>query len=825
MVLLLGGLALRLTIAYVLFPASGFESDLASYASWASCDGASTGPAGFYANAGFADYPPAYLYVLWPVGALARARPSSAGRADQAAADPARPRRSATSSTGWCAAGPGRARAARRWRWRRRRSTSSTRSRFYDSALWGQTDAAGALVLLLGLAALIRGNSEGAAAFAATAALVKPQFGVVLIPLVALGAHQAPPAATGLGPAPSALGAAPAGALADRASRAGCGCSPRSAAAWAAFFVDRPALRHGPAGVPRAHVRHGRRLRLPHRQRLQRLGPAGRRTASPRWPRRCAGTTTPWPLLGPIPGVAIGAALLVAGFLWGAVRGAVRDDRWTLIVAATFLAIAFFILPTRVHERYIFPAVALMPLLAVVQRPLGRGPAAAEHRCLHQPPRHPDAAAVRQRQRRDPAPGRVVPYAAAHHRSRRCCRPVWACGRRGSCGPALRTSPDASMPRGSGTDWRRARAAPATPVPAAGGRRRPACRPSRGDWPGRCVAGAAEPARPPRGPALLGIAAPRPQRRAGFRARRAHRPPRPAGARRAGGAHARRCAASASTSRRACTSTRSTTPAPPRSSCSTGSTASPTTSTSSPTPTWPSTPWPGASASPVATRSPVRPTWACPSRTPRSSARWCARRRRVSDAMATASTWPAASACWSTTWPRASCVDELPLAATAVAVDERCAPRSTRPIQPGASTASTPAAFDAQRFGAEARPLGHRRCRHTLLVRAGRTGRAAARHRHAPRRDHARLHRQLRHRHRRAALGATRRGYRGRRRAALGRTADRGHEASCQTGRPPPHLLASVLDDDPDAASTDLLARDGFVIVDGLTSMPIPSMG
>ena len=71
------------------------------------------------------------------------------------------------------------------------------------------------------------------------------------------------------------------------------------------------------------------------------------------------------PLLGPIPGVAIGATLLVAGFLWGTVRGAVRDDRWTLLAAAAFLAIAFFILPTRAHERYIFPAIALMPLLAV----------------------------------------------------------------------------------------------------------------------------------------------------------------------------------------------------------------------------------------------------------------------------------------------------------------------------------------------------------------------------------------------------------------------------------------------------------------------------
>ena len=48
----------------------------------------------------------------------------------------------------------------------------------------GPDDAVGALVLLLGVAALIRGNSEGAAGLAVVAAMVKPQYGVVLIPLV-----------------------------------------------------------------------------------------------------------------------------------------------------------------------------------------------------------------------------------------------------------------------------------------------------------------------------------------------------------------------------------------------------------------------------------------------------------------------------------------------------------------------------------------------------------------------------------------------------------------------------------------------------------------
>ncbi len=128
-VLLLGGLALRLTIAYVLFPSSGFETDLASYASWALTLG-EHGPGGFYANAGFSDYPPGYLYLLWPIGLLAR------GAADPRPSPPTssscRPSCStwpwATCSTGWSWAGPGPAAGPRPWRSPRPRCTSSTRS-------------------------------------------------------------------------------------------------------------------------------------------------------------------------------------------------------------------------------------------------------------------------------------------------------------------------------------------------------------------------------------------------------------------------------------------------------------------------------------------------------------------------------------------------------------------------------------------------------------------------------------------------------------------------------------------------------------------------
>ena len=68
-ILLLVGLLLRLVLAYVLLPGSGFESDIGTFTAWAS-QLAQTGPGNFYATAGFADYPPGYLYVLWLIGEL-----------------------------------------------------------------------------------------------------------------------------------------------------------------------------------------------------------------------------------------------------------------------------------------------------------------------------------------------------------------------------------------------------------------------------------------------------------------------------------------------------------------------------------------------------------------------------------------------------------------------------------------------------------------------------------------------------------------------------------------------------------------------------------
>lgn len=366
--LLLLGLTLRLTIAYVLFPSSGFETDIGSYASWA-LTLASHGPAGFYENAGFSDYPPGYLYLLWPIGLLAQAMGPDAHAV--AAGLVKVPPIIVDVVVGYVIY-----RLVLGWAWPGRRARSMALLAgglylfnpvtVYDSALWGQTDAVGALVLLMGAAALVRGNSEGAVALAGLAALVKPQFGVVFIPLVAVVL------------------------LKRHLWRAGSG--PRHepwAPSWLAGWLDR---QRGPVRLVSslaAGLLVFFALALPFGLGIVEYLELMARTAggysyltvnafNP-WALVGSGGSAPlvaglsWssdtlPFAGPLPAVVIGGALLVGAFMWVLARAALRDDRWTVLLALAVLTIAFFVLPTRVHERYIFPAFALLPLLAATQR-------------------------------------------------------------------------------------------------------------------------------------------------------------------------------------------------------------------------------------------------------------------------------------------------------------------------------------------------------------------------------------------------------------------------------------------------------------------------
>ncbi|MGZ6269528.1 MAG: hypothetical protein ACXWMU_03015, partial [Candidatus Limnocylindrales bacterium] len=176
-VLLALGLALRLIIAYVLVPGSGFGVDLSSFRFWAS-DLAAHGPWGFYGRGFFVDYTPGYLYVLWLLGLVGQALGGIGdlvklpailadavlaalvyGMAQELGAS----RRAALLGAGLVLFNP---------------------VTWFDSSVWGQVDSVGTIVLVLGVRALWRDRPELATVLATAAAIVKPQLGI-LLPVVA----------------------------------------------------------------------------------------------------------------------------------------------------------------------------------------------------------------------------------------------------------------------------------------------------------------------------------------------------------------------------------------------------------------------------------------------------------------------------------------------------------------------------------------------------------------------------------------------------------------------------------------------------------------
>ena len=210
-----------------------------------------------------------------------------------------------------------------------------------DSAVWGQVDSVGTAALLLSLSALIRGETVRGAILAALAAVLKPQFGI-LIPIVAVLAFVRARSArdpwafvvAGLaGAATIAIAALPFGltlpdVLAKVAEAAG-GYPYLSVNAW----------------NPWALIEVGGRAVVD----------------ATGW----ASDIDPLPLIG-IPGVAIGSAAIAAAVLV-AMRYVRSDTAIRTVTAVAILAIAFFVLPTRVHERYLFPAIPLTIALAAAR--------------------------------------------------------------------------------------------------------------------------------------------------------------------------------------------------------------------------------------------------------------------------------------------------------------------------------------------------------------------------------------------------------------------------------------------------------------------------
>ncbi|MGP1673999.1 MAG: glycosyltransferase 87 family protein, partial [Candidatus Limnocylindrales bacterium] len=375
------GLALRLILAYLL-PGSGFEADLGSFRFWAS-DLAGNGLYGFYERDFFHDYTPGYMYVLWLVGTIGAA---VGGIGDLIKVPPVL----ADLAIGWLV-------------WSMVRELGG-RDRvallgavvvmvnpvfWFDNVVWGQVDSVGVVFLLLGLRSLWRDQPERAAIFTVIAAIVKPQLGI-LVPLVAVVTIRRAlwPIAEG-----HADGAAIGGSVLDRirGREARTGHPLRIVTTGLAGFLTAVAL-CAPFGLPVLNLvgqppfftsglidqiviaGGGYPFLTVNAYNAWAVVPSdlGNSLASSgQWvcdaagivAERCGAGVAQF---GPVPAVALGAGLLVlaiVGVLWVAAR---RPDRLTLLVALAVLALAFFALPTRVHERYGFPFFALGAILFAV---------------------------------------------------------------------------------------------------------------------------------------------------------------------------------------------------------------------------------------------------------------------------------------------------------------------------------------------------------------------------------------------------------------------------------------------------------------------------
>jgi Gpi18-like mannosyltransferase len=190
--------------------------------------------------------------------------------------------------------------------------------------MWGQVDAAGTLLLLAALMATAGTRWASAGSLIVLAGMTKPQFGLAVI-LVAVSAYRN-------------------------------GRERRS---------FRPLLRAATAGVVTYGVVAAPLLLHPIRYADQ-LG-----TIALSKPMTSLFAMNPWGLFigfekpdGNL--VYVGGALLLAGLLGAAALVWRRQDLATLLAAAALMAFAVYFLPTRVHERYLFPAMALLAPFAAV---------------------------------------------------------------------------------------------------------------------------------------------------------------------------------------------------------------------------------------------------------------------------------------------------------------------------------------------------------------------------------------------------------------------------------------------------------------------------
>jgi hypothetical protein len=289
-------------------PVRGYPGDVALFVDWGERI-ARLGPGSFYQPGYFADYPPAFLYVLWLLAAILDGEALRlAIKAISIPADVAIALICATLV--WRQGSPGRAvLAAALW--------SFAPGAVIAGTYWGQVDAVGTLVALLALVATASKRWAIGGALAGLAAVLKFQYGLALLVVVTTAAVEAFRTRS-----PRPLLAVP-------------------VAAAAALAVSLPFGR-GPLELWNLL-----------------------RTAGEEYPFTSLYAFNVWAVItgfwkDDAPYVVIGGLLLGVVVLAACAPLWWRRDAATLLAAGAIASLAFYFLPTRAHDRYLFPAIALL---------------------------------------------------------------------------------------------------------------------------------------------------------------------------------------------------------------------------------------------------------------------------------------------------------------------------------------------------------------------------------------------------------------------------------------------------------------------------------
>lgn len=171
-----------LGIKMVAAPHFGYLTDLGTYKAWA-LRLADRGPADFYAPNYFCDYPPGYLYILWLLGSIYQGMKldTSGGLSTLIIKMPGLIADLLSSGLLFALLRP---RVGQRATWLVVLAYSLNPAVIFNSAIWGQTDSLFTLELFLGALLLFEGRIAFGWAVLMVAAITKPQ-ALIFLPLFA----------------------------------------------------------------------------------------------------------------------------------------------------------------------------------------------------------------------------------------------------------------------------------------------------------------------------------------------------------------------------------------------------------------------------------------------------------------------------------------------------------------------------------------------------------------------------------------------------------------------------------------------------------------